>query len=75
MLIMLLKNLKIKVYYQIIKYLNEYFYISILGYTTIKYDTHRLIQARPLSPIQDLKTIQIYVDSSTNTVHQIVMKH
>jgi hypothetical protein len=46
-----------------------------LGYTSIQYDRHRLVQGRPLSPIPISTIVQVYVDSFTNTVHQIIMKH
>jgi hypothetical protein len=46
-----------------------------LDYTSVQYDTHRLVQGRPPSPVPNSKTVHVYVDSSTNTVHQIIMKH
>ncbi|CAF0971965.1 unnamed protein product [Adineta ricciae] len=45
------------------------------GYTCKKYDTQRLVQARPLSPIPDPKTVHVYICKLTNTIHQIQTKY
>ena len=52
----------------------EIFSLYFQGCNPVQFGTDILVRAQPLPQISDPTTINVYVDSATNTVHQIQSK-